>query len=93
MKLPKEIIDINEDWGISSDSSCVTIYKKSIHKGTGKLYYSATWHYNDFVQALQGLVDRGIYVEHSFENIVDQIKKLREEIKVLFDKVKGGIND
>ena len=61
----KDLIDINEDWAISSDSVCVTIYKKRINE-KGKLYYSAKWYYNNFIQALQGITDRGIIVKDSF---------------------------
>ncbi len=82
MKLPKEIIDINEDWGMSSDSTCVTVYKKVKNKKTGKMYYSATWYYNNFVQAFQALVDRDIQLHNSFHDMVNRIEVLRKDIEI-----------
>lgn len=76
------VIDINDDWGITSDAISVTIYKKGINQTTGKLYYSAKWHYNNFVQALQALVDRDIQVCGTLHDVVKRIKELREDIKI-----------
>jgi len=86
-----KIIDINPDWGISSDSVCVTIYKKSTKKKTGEKYYKSKWYYNNFVQALQGLTDRSIVVSGSFESMVAEVEELKTDIAALFKKVKGGV--
>lgn len=82
MKVPKEILDINEDWGMGSDSTCVTIYKKGKNKKTGEIYYSATWYYNNYVQAFQALVDRDIQLCSSFHDIVNRIETLRKDIEI-----------
>lgn len=76
------VIDINDDWGITSDAISVTIHKKGINQKTGELYYSAKWHYNNFVQALQALVDRDIQVCGTLHDVVKRIEELREDIKV-----------
>ena len=83
----KDIIDINEDWAISSDSACVTIYKKAIHKETGEMYHATKWHYNNFVQALQGLADRAIIVKGSFEDMIEKVGELKQDIEIIVKKV------
>lgn len=80
------IIDINDGWGITSDAISVTIHKKSINQKTNEIYYTATWHYSNYVHALQALVDRDIQVCGAFHDVVKRIKELREDIKTFVNE-------
>lgn len=80
------MIKLGDNWALKSDSYCVTVCRKHIAK-TGKLEgqveYKPTWYYNNYQQALEGIVDRDVQNidASSLEEICKRIEKIKEFIK------------
>jgi len=76
------MIKIGKEWGIDSDQQCVTIHKKTVTE-KGEIRWRPMWYFNNFEQALMGLIDRDIQSQDTGEIgfLVSRIKDLKKEIK------------
>ena len=74
------MLKLNERWYLDSDENCVTVLERCTKKKTGEKYFRSKWYYQNFKQALEGLVDRDIQSIKKLEYIVERIEQLKSEL-------------
>lgn len=82
------MIQFTENYALSSDDICVTVSKRHVFAEDtkagkkGEVWWEKKWHFNNYIQALDNLVDReiGNVDASSFEEVVEHIKKTKAEI-------------
>ncbi len=80
---PKRInmIVLNDKWALKSDEYCVSVCKAKKRKG--QLIYEPKYFYNNYHQALAGIIDRDIQgIDLSdFRDVCKRITELKADIK------------
>lgn len=76
------MIQLGDRWGLTADEYCVTVHKIRLNKETGRVYATPTYYYNNFQQALDGIVNRELQSVNplTLETICDRIEELKELI-------------
>ncbi len=75
------MIILNTKWALKSDESCISVCKAKRKKG--ELIYEPKYHYNNFEQALCGIIDRDLQDLNldNFKDMANRIDELKEYIK------------
>ena len=88
------ILQINEDWRISSDEHCFKVESRYTHKGgkkAGEVEWRAqTWH-GTIEQAINGVYERRMRLIDA-EGVVDTLKAIRalqSDAKALSEEFRG----
>ena len=69
---------IKDQYAVSSDSACVTVYVRHTSK-TGEHSWAAEYFYSDYKQALAGILNRKIQSDaREFKTFSDLIQTIRE---------------
>ena len=77
------MIRLNDKYSLKFSELSVDVYEKLTNKKTGKEYYRPKYYYPNLETALDGIIDRSLADSQSLEEVVDRIKKLKQEIRVL----------
>jgi hypothetical protein len=79
------MVRLNKDWAITSDRYSVTICKIGKSKA-GKETFTHKWYYQNYEQALEGLIDRDLQDLDTLKDIAKRIKKLKTDIRKMLEK-------
>lgn len=100
--MSKNIIKLNEDYGISADDFNVTLHQRQVNKkedskNFGKEYYSTIGYYSSVEALLKGLINKQIQInlaeQTTLESLVNSVETyvnlLRKDVRLVVDKLKG----
>ncbi|MEG2707433.1 MAG: DUF5405 family protein [Erysipelotrichaceae bacterium] len=100
--MSKNIIKLNEDYGISADDFNVTLHQRQVNKkegskNFGKEYYSTIGYYSSVETLLKGLINKQIQInlaeQTTLESLVNSVETyvnlLRKDVRLVVDKLKG----
>lgn len=78
--------NLNSRWAVITEINQVIIGKREVVKtgdNKGKPVIIRRWYYNNFEQALEGLIDRDIKELEKLEDLVARIEELKNDIKAM----------
>ena len=81
---------LNASWSIETDIDQVTLIQTAIaQKGKfeGKMVDGRRWYWNNFEDALNGLIDRDIQSLEKVEEIDERVSALKSEVQAMLKKV------
>ena len=81
---------LNASWSIETDIDQVTLIQTAIaQKGKfeGKMVDGRRWYWNNFEDALNGLIDRDIQSLEKVEQIAERVSALKSEVQLMLEKV------
>lgn len=100
--MSKNIIKLNEDYGIGADDFNVILYKRQVNKkedskNYGVEYYSAIGFYSNVESLLKGLINKQIQIniaeQTSLESLVNSVETyvnlLKNDVQLVVDSLKG----
>jgi two-component SAPR family response regulator len=86
-----QYIHINNDWALHGDERHITLYKKHLtEKGT--IYYDAKGYFQDYIYALQRMIDMDIGPLNNIQYICERIDQLRNDIETMIKHGPGPLS-
>lgn len=91
--MSKNIIKLNEDYGISADDFNVTLHQRQVNKkedskNFGKEYYSTIGYYSSVEALLKGLINKQIQLSMSEQTTLESlINSVETYVSLLHDNV------
>jgi len=85
------MIKLNKNWAMDNDGICVTIFKHGILGKNSKTPGAESWkpvrYYNNYVEAMKGIVDLDISTCKSWEVMIDRLADLRADIERMLPNI------
>ena len=98
----KQVVQLNEDYGISADDFNTILYQRKVNqreetKNFGKEYYSPIGYYNSVDAVLRALINKQIQInlaeQTSLESLVNSVETyvnlLKYDVQLVVDSLKG----
>lgn len=102
--MSKNIIKLNEDYGIGSDEMNVILYQRKVNKkeetkNFGKEYYSPIGYYSCVESVLRALINKQIQInlveQTTLESLVNSVetyvKLLTKDVELVVKEIKGEV--
>jgi len=84
---------IKDQYAVTSDSACVTVYARHTNKKTGEHSWRAEYFYSDYKQALAGILNRKIQSDaREFKDFSDLIQTIRECEKAILTAIETKLS-
>ena len=100
--MSKNIIKLNEDYGIGADEFNIILYQRKVNqredtKNFGKEYYSPIGYYSSIDAVLRALINKQIQInlaeQTSLESLVNSVETyvnlLKYDVQLVVDSLKG----
>lgn len=100
--MSKNIIKLNEDYGIGSDEFNIILYQRKVNqkedtKNFGKEYYSAIGYYSCIEAVLRALINKQIHInlaeQTSLESLINSVETyvnlLKDDVQLIVDSLRG----
>ena len=82
--------NLNNKWAVVTEEHQVSIaMRRKVLEGDnkGKEYLTPTYYYNNFEEALKGLIDRDIQSLEKVEQIEGRSAELKKDVQIMLKKV------
>jgi uncharacterized small protein (DUF1192 family) len=82
--------NLNAKWAIETEINQVVLVQKGISEGEktkGEIVDLRRWYWNNFEDALNGMIDRDIQCLEKVEEIEERIVALKSEVRLMLEKV------
>lgn len=102
--MSKNIVKLNEDYGIGADDFNVVLYKRQVNKkedskNYGVEYYSPIGFYSNVESLLKGLINKQIQInlveQTTLESLVNSVetyvKLLTKDVELVVKEIKGEV--
>jgi len=83
--------NLNNKWAVITEEQQVCIAMRKIsksEKSDGEEYLSPTYYYNNFEEALKGLIDRDIQGLEKLSEVEGRISDLKNDMRLLIKKAR-----
>lgn len=84
--------NLNKDWAVITDNIQVVVAKRHFRK-EGREELVQQYYYNNFENAINGIIDRDIQSLEQVEDIADRIDTLKKDVKIMLTEVEKAMQE